>query len=46
MIEYLFSYLTVFTLRQELPTEPIPRTFDVNLYATKPRTLVEGDEYF
>ena len=40
----LFPDLVVFMSPQELSDAPIPRTFDVTLHATKPRTLVFGSE--
>ena len=42
----IFPYLIVFTSPQERSAAPTPRTFDVTLHATKPRTLVKGSEYF
>ena len=41
-----FPRLNFFTSPQERSAVPIPRTFDVTLHTTKPRTLVQGSEYF
>ena len=41
-----FPRLIVFTSPQELSDALIPRTFYVTLNATKPRTLMQGSEYF
>ena len=41
-----FTRFNFFTLTQERSAVPITRTFDVNLYATKPRTFVHVSEYF
>ena len=46
LIEDLLPYLVVFNSPQERSTVPITRTFDMNLHAKKPRTLVQGGEYF
>ena len=46
MIAYILPYLIVFTSPQEFSAVTIPRNFDVNLHATKLRTLVQESEYF
>ena len=42
----LFTGLIVLISPYERSADPIQRTFEVNLQATKPITLVEGKEYF
>ena len=42
----LFPDFIVLTSPHERLTDPIPRIFEVTLQATKPRTLVDGEEYF
>ena len=41
----LFTYLIVLTSPHERSAYPIPRSFEVSLQATKPRTLVDGTEF-
>ena len=42
----LFPDLIVLTSPNEHSEDPIPIMFEVTLQATKPRTLVDGKEYF
>ena len=42
----LFPDLIVLISSHERSADPIPRTFEVTLQATKPRTLVDGKGYF
>ena len=42
----LFSDLIVLTSPHERSEDPIPGIFEVTLQATKPRTFVDGNEYF
>ena len=42
----LFPDLIVLKTTPERSADPIPRTFEVTLQATKPITLVDGKEYF
>ena len=43
---YLFPDFIVLISPHERLADPIPRIFEVTLQATKPRTLVDGNEYF
>ena len=43
---YLFPDLIVLTSLHDRSADLIPRNFEVTLQATKPRTLVDGKEYF
>ena len=42
----LFPDFIVLTSPHERSADPIPRIFEVTLQATKPRTVVDGNEYF
>ena len=42
----IFPDLNILTSPHERSEDPIPRIFEVTLQATKPRTLVDGNEYF
>ena len=42
----LFLDFIVLTSPHELSADPISRFFEVTLQATKPRTVVDGNEYF
>ena len=42
----LFPDFIVLTSPHERSAYPIPRTFEVTLQATKPKTLVDGNDYF
>ena len=42
----LFPDYIVLTSPHERSADPIPRSFEVTLQATKPKTLVDGNEYF
>ena len=42
----LFPDLIVLTSPHELSANPITRIFEVTLQATKPRHLVDGNDYF
>ena len=42
----LFPDFIVLTSPHERFADPIPIIFEVTLQATKPRTLVDGNEYF
>ena len=42
----LFPDSIVLTSPHERSADPIPGIFEVTLQATKPRTLVDGNEYF
>ena len=42
----LFADLIVLTSPHELSEDPIPEIFEVTLQATKPRTLLDGKDYF
>ena len=42
----IFPDLIVLTSPHERSADPIPRIFEVNLQATKPRALVDGKDYF
>ena len=42
----LFPGFIVLTSPHEHSADPIPRIFEVTLQATKPRTLVDGNDYF
>ena len=42
----IFLDLIALTSPHERSEDPIPRIFEVTLEATKPRTLVDGNEYF
>ena len=44
--DYLFPGLIVLKSSHERSEDPIPIIFEVTLQATKPRTLVDGKEYF
>ena len=41
----LFPDFIVLTSPHERSADPIPRFFEVTLQATKPRNLVDGNEY-
>ena len=42
----IFPDVIVLTSPHESSADPIPRIFEVNLQVTKPRTLVDGNDYF
>ena len=42
----LFPDFIVLTSPHQRSADPIPRIVEVTLQATKPRTLVDGKEYF
>ena len=42
----IFPDFIVLTSPHERSADPIPRIFEVTLQATKPRTVVDGNEYF
>ena len=42
----LFPDLSVLTSPHERSADPIPIVFEVTLQATKPRTLLDGKDYF
>ena len=42
----IFTDLIVLTSPHERSADPIPRIFEVTLQATKPRTFVDGNDYF
>ena len=42
----IFPDLIVLTSPHERSADPIPIIFEVTLQATKPRTLIDGIEYF
>ena len=42
----IFPDFIFLTSPHERSADPIPRIFEVTLQATKPRTLVDGNEYF
>ena len=42
----LFPDFIVLTSPHERSVDPIPRIFEVTLQATKPKPLVDGNEYF
>ena len=42
----IFPDFIVLTSPHERSEYPIPRIFEVTLQATKPRTMVNGNEYF
>ena len=43
---YLFPGFIVLNSLHERSADPIPRIFEVTPQATKPRTVVDGKEYF
>ena len=43
---YLFPDFIVLTSPHERSADPIPRICELNLQATKPRTVVDGNDYF
>ena len=42
----IFPDFIVLTSPHESSADPIPRIFEVTLQATKPRTVVDGNDYF
>ena len=42
----IFPYFFVLTSPHERSADPIPRIFEVTLQATKPKNMVDGNEYF
>ena len=42
----LFPYFIVLTSPHVRSADPIPKTIEVTLQATKPITLVDGQDYF
>ena len=42
----IFPDFIVLTPPHERSADPIPRIFEVTLQATKPKNMVDGNEYF
>ena len=42
----LFPYFNILTSPHERSADPIPTSYEVTLQATKPKTFVDGNDYF